>query len=186
MMKYYLSLILLLCSIPISAEVRLRPADWATPIIGTSLENIYQVDSGVYRSEQPNLSEFTLLTKFGLKEVLNLREFHSDDDETENLNLQLHRIKIDTGEISEQDILQALKIIKQRKGPILVHCWHGSDRTGAVIAAYRIVFNQWTKAKAIDELLAGGYGHHDIIYPNIVKLIKSLNIEKIRLWLGLI
>ncbi len=183
-MKNYLLLILLLCSTFVSAEIRLRPSDWAIPVIGSSLENIYQVDSGVYRSEQPSSKEFAMLAEFGLKEVLNLREFHSDDDETEKLNLRLHRIKIDTGDISEQDILQALKIIKQRKGSILIHCWHGSDRTGAVIAAYRVIFNQWPKAKAIDELRAGGYGYHAVIYPNVVKLIKELDVKKIKLALG--
>lgn len=167
------------------AEPRLRPDDWAIPIIATSLENMYQVDTGVYRSEQPDDEEFMALSKFGIKEVLNLREYHSDDDEAEKTNLRLHRIKIDTGSASEQQMIQALTIIKNRKGPILVHCWHGSDRTGAVIASYRVIFNNWSKEKAIDEMRNGGFGYHAIIYPNIVNLIKNLNVKKIKAKLAL-
>ncbi len=176
---YLLTLLLLIHSLAV-AEIRVRPESWAAPIIGTSLENIYQVDKGVYRSEQPNSQEFVALSSYGLKEVLNLREYHSDDDEAEKTKLKLHRLKFATGSITEAQIIKALKIIKARQGPILVHCWHGSDRTGAVIAAYRIVFNNWSKERAVDELRNGGYGYHASIYPNIVKLINNLDVKKIK------
>lgn len=45
---------------------------------------------------------------------------------------------------------------------MVVHCWHGSDRTGAVIAAYRIVQQGWSQHDAIDEMINGGYGFHPI------------------------
>jgi len=186
-MKNALVIVLLLCSACTStsyAEIRLRPAVWAAPVIGSSLDNLYKVDKGVYRSEQPDKRGFIELSSFGLKEVLNLREYHSDDDEAEKTTLTLHRIKIDTGKISEQQVISALKIIKDRKGPIVVHCWHGSDRTGTVIASYRVIFNNWTKAQAIDELRNGGYGYHARIYPNVVKLINNLNVKKIKTELG--
>jgi len=184
-MKKYLIIALLFCSFNVFSEARLRPSDWATPVIGTSLDNLHQVDNGVYRSEQPNMRGFIELSSFGLKEVLNLREYHSDDDAAEKIKLRLHRIKMDTGSASQEDMIQALKIIKNRKGPILVHCWHGSDRTGAVIASYRVIFNNWSKEKAIDELRNGDFGYHARVYPNIAKLIKNLDVKKIKLALGI-
>jgi protein tyrosine/serine phosphatase len=90
-----------------------------------------------------------------------------------------------TGSITEQQIIDALKIIQNREKAIVVHCWHGSDRTGATIAAYRMVFNDWSKAQAIDELANGGYGYHVRIYPNIVKLIEDLDVEKVKRSLGI-
>jgi tyrosine-protein phosphatase SIW14 len=162
------------------AEPRVRPSDWAIPVIGSDLKNIYQVDKDIYRSEQPDSEDFEELAKFGIKEVLNLREYHSDNDETEKTSLKLHRLKIDTGSTSKEDIVKALKIIKNRKGPILIHCWHGSDRTGTIIATYRIIFNQWSKEKALDEMVNGGYGYHSSIYPQLVDLVKKLDIEKLR------
>lgn len=167
------------------AEPRIRPSAWAIPIIGSDLENIYQVDKDIYRSEQPSNRAFMELSKFGIGEVLNLREYHSDDDEAEGLNVKLHRLKMDTGAISEKDIIQALTIIKNRKAPILIHCWHGSDRTGVTVAAYRIIFNQWSKAQALDEMINGGYGYHAKIYQNLVALINQLDVKKIKNELGL-
>ncbi len=163
-----------------NAEPRLRPADWATPVIGISLNNMYKVDDGLFRSEQPGENVFDELALMGISEVLNLREYHSDEDEAADRPMQLHRIKIDTGSINEEQLITALAFIQQRQGPLLVHCWHGSDRTGAVIAAYRVVINGWSKERAIDELVNGGYGYHASIYPNIVETIQRLDVERVK------
>ncbi|OQY58055.1 MAG: protein tyrosine phosphatase [Desulfobacteraceae bacterium 4572_88] len=167
------------------AEVRIRPSEWAVPIIGSHLKNIYQVDKDIYRSEQPGHKAFEELSKFGITEVLNLRQYHSDNDETKGVDLKLHRLKLNAGLVSENEIIRALSIIQKRKGPILIHCRHGSDRTGVVIAAYRIIFQQWSKMKASDEMANGGYGYHSTIYPNLIKLIKNLDVSKIRNELGM-
>jgi tyrosine-protein phosphatase SIW14 len=169
------------------AEARVRPAEWATPVIGTELENLYQVDDGLYRSEQPDDDAFAELSKFGIAGVLNLRENNSDNDEAEGLDLKLYRIKMETDEVSEAQIIRALEIIQKQKetGPILVHCWHGSDRTGTTIAAYRIIFNGWSKEQALDEMSNGGYGYHASMFPNLVELIENFDVEKAKTKLGL-
>jgi len=94
-------------------------------------------------------------------------------------------LKFATGSITQDQLIEALAIIRDAKGPLLVHCWHGSDRTGAVIAAYRIVFQNWTKEQALDELKNGGFGYHAKIYPNIVDLINGLDVKTICLKLNL-
>lgn len=158
---------------------RVRPTNWAQPIITAELENWYQVDDKVFRSSQPDQEDMPLLQHFNITDVLNLRSMHTDDDEAEGSSLKLHHIKTSAGQISQGEIIQALKIITTAKGKILVHCWHGSDRTGAVIASYRIVVQGWSKAKAIDEMINGGYGFHSI-FDNIVPLIKDLEADKIK------
>lgn len=146
---------------------------------GSSLGNMYRIDEGVYRSDQPSGDDFRMLEAFGIKEVLNLRNYNSDDDEAAGTSLKLHRLKTKAGSINTEDIIRALKIIKNRKGPIVIHCWHGSDRTGAVVAMYRIVFQGATKKEAIDELRDGGFGYHKI-YGNIIKLIENADIDYIK------
>ena len=87
---------------------------------------------------------------------------------------------MNAGKVSQEQLIDALRIIKNRKGPVLLHCWHGSDRTGATVAAYRIVFNNWTKAQAIDEMINGGYGYHINFYPQLIPFIEQLNISDIK------
>ena len=162
------------------AEPRVRPDVWGAPIIGVNLGNLYMVDKGVFRSKQPGREDVNSLLSLDIKEVLNLRELHSDNKIMAGSNLVLHKIKMNTKSVTENQIIDSLRIINNRKGPILIHCWHGSDRTGVTIAAYRIIYNNWSKSQALDEMVNGGYGYHSNIYPNLVTLIENLDITKIK------
>jgi tyrosine-protein phosphatase SIW14 len=64
--------------------------------------------------------------------------------------------------------------------PILVHCKHGSDRTGCILAAYRIVQDGWSKEEAMKEFREGGYGFHEKWFKNILRLIENINEEQLR------
>lgn len=148
-------------------------------IPGSELTNLYRIDSGVYRSEQPSDKDFKALEKYGIKESLNLRNRHSDDDEAAGTSVKLHRVKMKAHGVSEEELIRALRIIKNRKAPIVIHCHHGSDRTGAVCAFYRILFQNVSKEAAIREMTEGGFGFHRI-YKNIIRRIREADIERIK------
>jgi len=143
------------------------------------LNNLYQIDEGVFRSEQPGELDFFKLEKLGITEVLNLRRWHSDDKKAKKTNFTLYHVPMRAGNIKEKDVIQALKIIQNRKGDFLIHCKHGADRTGLIIAMYRIVFQNYTKEQAIKEMTEGGFGFHSI-YKNIIDYIQQADVEKIR------
>ena len=90
----------------------------------SELTNLYKIDSGVYRSEQPSHEDFKALEKYGIGEALNLRNRHSDDDEAAGTNVKLHRVKTKAHSINEEQLIEALRIIKNRKAPIVIHCHH--------------------------------------------------------------
>lgn len=184
-MYRYVSIVFLIVACSASHTIHPRPAAWGKAIVGTSLSNFYAIDDGIYRSAQPDREDTGVLTSLGVKEVLNLRQFHSDNDELKNPEIILHRVKMNAAEVTEQQIVAALRVIKDRRGPILIHCWHGSDRTGVTIAAYRVVFNHWSKAQALEEMRFGGYGFHEKFYPNLVALLENLNVSSIRKKLAL-
>lgn len=149
-------------------------------MLETGLSNLYQVDSGIYRSEQPEREALQQLAKTGIREILNLRAYHSDEEAAENLPFVLHSVEMDAATVTQEQLIAALRVIKQRKGALLVHCWHGSDRTGTVIAAYRIVFQNWPKKQAIDEMVNGGFGYHGSFYPNLIDLLEKLDVATIK------
>ena len=134
---------------------------------------------GVYRSEQPSHSDFKALEKYGIGESLNLRNRHSDNDEATGTTVKLHRVKMKAHSVDEEQLITALRIIKNRKSPIVIHCHHGSDRTGAVCALYRIIFQNISKEDAIREMTDGGFGFHRI-YKNIIRRIREADIERIK------
>lgn len=145
-------------------------------ILKQEVKNFHKVDDGVFRSAQPKKHDFQLMDSLGIKEVLNFRQLHKDDRKAADTDLQLYYLKLKAGKLTEEDLLNALSIIKNRKGPIVFHCWHGADRTGAVAAMYEIVFMQKDVNKAIDDMIDGGYGFHKM-YDNIPELIRSIDIE---------
>ena len=62
------------------------------------------------------------------------------------------------------------------KRPVFVHCMHGADRTGTMVAVYRIVVEGWDKEKAIDEMRNGPFGFHEI-WTGLPEFLKELDIE---------
>ncbi len=161
-----------------SAAAAQRPETWATPVSSVHLRNFYKIDDKVYRSAQPDRKGFQELKALGVRNVLSFRDYHSDDDGKDS-GLNLYRVKMEAGDITTAKVVEALRIIRNSEGPVLIHCWHGSDRTGLVSAMYRMVFQGWSKDEAIDELMHGGYGYH-ALYKNIPEFIRRADIEDIR------
>ncbi len=172
--------VIIAATLELAAGPRVRPADWAAPVIESMLGNFYKVSDKVYRSAQPDSKVFKDISGMGISAILNLRNHHTDNDEAKGSMIKLYHVKMNAGSITPDQLLEALIIIKDSPGPILVHCWHGSDRTGAVIAAYRMVFQNWTRTQAIDELKNGGYGYHIRTYPNILQLLNDLDVKAIK------
>ncbi len=62
----------------------------------------------------------------------------------------------------DQTIDQILAILTRAQAPVLVHCYHGEDRTGLVIGLERVFIEGWTAQKAYDEMLSMGF--HQILF----------------------
>lgn len=157
-----------------------RPESWAQKVTAPPLYNLFRVSNDLYRSEQPSKEGMKTLEKIGIKTVLNVRNFSTDKSEGKETNLILKKRRINTWTINYQEVVDALKIIRTSQKPILLHCKHGSDRTGCVTAAYRIAFMNWSKEEAISEFKLGGFGYHDDAFPNILKLLENINPHQLK------
>lgn len=128
------------------------------------IPNFHVVEPNIFRSSQPSDESFKVLKEqCGLKTVLFLRrskeKIKSEKKFLEGLGIRFISIPMDGGkEQSIETIEQCLKIISDKMNqPILIHCEAGKDRTGLVIAAYRIKYNGWSFDDALKEWILYGY-----------------------------
>ena len=170
----------MICSCAWADGVTNRPTAWATPITLEGVPNLHKVSDTLYRSAQPTDVGMQGLQKLGIKTVVNLRSFHSDRDEMHDTNLEQEHIYMKTWHPELEDVERFLQIVTDpQRQPVLVHCQHGADRTGAMCAIYRIVVEGWTKEEAIREMREGGYGFHEI-WANLPAWIDDLNVEDLQ------
>ena len=85
------------------------------------------------------------------------------------------------GEDESAKVVAAMRFLNQgvALGPTLLHCHHGADRTGALIAVYRMLYQSWTRADALAELIDGGYGFHPI-WANIPRYIEEVDLADLK------
>jgi len=162
-----------------STALAQRPAQWATPL--NKNMNLFEIAPGLYRSQQPTEEDTAQIEALGIKTIINLRGFHSDEDIIKNTDITLVRIPIHTWRIRDEHVIHALKAIEEarKRGPVLIHCQHGADRTGLVSAMYRIIYQGWSKEEAWAELENGGYGYHSI-WLNIPRYIRNVDSDAIK------
>lgn len=158
-----------------------RPSTWGQII--SEPNNFYQIAPDVFRSEQPSAQLLPLLKQHHIDVVINLRSRNKDPDIfQQQTNTRLVHIPIQTWAISRENLLQVMQEIQHAKTEnkkVLIHCYHGSDRTGASLAMYRIIFEQWRIEQALQEMKHGGYGFH-VIWKNIEALFSPENVKWIQ------
>lgn len=144
--------------------------------------NFYQISNDVFRSEQPSAELIPQLKAHDIDVIINLRSRNKDVAILPSTDFKLVHIPIHTWAMSREDLLQVMQQIQQAKAAnqrVLIHCYHGSDRTGASIAMYRIIFENWSIEDAMNEMKHGGYGFHPV-WLNIEKIFSPENVKWIQ------
>jgi len=166
-------------------DLAARDPRWATPLERPGLPNLHRVSDDLYRGAQLTKEGAAELVKLGVKTVVNLRSFHSDSDEIGDLPLKYEHIYMKAWHPEDEDVVKFLKIVTDRaKAPVFVHCMRGADRTGTVVAVYRIVLQGWSREDAIEEMRRGGYNFHEI-WKGLPEYLRNLDVERIRREAGL-
>jgi protein tyrosine/serine phosphatase len=167
-----------------------RPDTWALKVADKpGLDNLYRVNSNLYRAAQPTANGFLFLNSkptlladdLPIKTVISLRAWHDDAPLVpKDPAFKLEQIHFNTWHPENDDVIKFLRIATTKENqPVLVHCQHGSDRTGTMVAIYRIAYEGWTKEQAIEEMIRGGYGFH-IMWQNLRYYIEQLDINEIK------
>ena len=140
------------------------PALAETPAIPTpAIPNFHQVNEHVYRGGQPSPEHWASLAKLGVKTVVDLRreDEHSTAEEAKAVAaFGMHYINVPMKGVvapTNEQIAKVLAVLDSQE-PVFVHCKRGADRTGAVIACYRIKHDHWQRPQALQEAKSLGMG----------------------------
>jgi protein tyrosine phosphatase (PTP) superfamily phosphohydrolase (DUF442 family) len=156
-----------------------RPASWAVVVPAKSIPNFYRVEPDLYRSARPQSDGFRELQGLGVKTILDV-ESPGDDVAAHGTSLKLFHVPMNAFGLRDDLVLQALRIMADPANrPVVVHCQHGADRTGAMVALYRVVVQGWTKEDALREMNQGGY-HHSSWFRNLDDYVSAANVDALR------
>lgn len=154
---------------------------WAT-VVDQSV-NLYQVDKKLFRSEQLSAKDYPLLKQHDVRTIVNLRFFDRNDDQEAfgETGIKLVNTPLISWSISPQEVADVLWQIRQAQqtGGVLVHCYHGADRTGLISAMYRVIYQKWPLAEAKREMMQGPYGFHSI-WQNMPNFFTDENVQAIQ------
>lgn len=81
-----------------------------------------------------------------------------------NESLGLHFVNIPVSgwlPPSDNQVVQFLKLFHDSPNQrVFVHCYYGDDRTGVMVAAYRIARQNWTADQAVKEMYFFGFHYY--------------------------
>jgi protein tyrosine phosphatase (PTP) superfamily phosphohydrolase (DUF442 family) len=123
--------------------------------------NFAKVSDRLYRGAQPNSEGIKSLKNLGVKTIINLRMTEESWKDEAALAVA-HGISYTNvpfrgfGRPSDEQVQKVLEIIETSPGPVFVHCLHGCDRTGTVVACYRIKHDRWPTETALKEAAVHG------------------------------
>lgn len=156
------------------------PERWAQSVTIGGVPNLFQVNDSLYRSAQPTAEGMRRLKERGVTTIVNLRSFSSDRDEIGGTGLAYEHIYMKAWHPEHHEAVRFLQIATDpKRTPVLVHCQHGADRTGAMVALYRVAVEGWCKEDAIREMTDPRHGFNPI-WVNLPEWIRELDVDAIR------
>jgi len=123
------------------------------------LTNVGRIAPGIYRGAQPAPGGYATLKKMGIRTVINLRTTESEKKKVEAVGMR--SVEIPVGMFNNGDRKKLDKVIAimadPANRPVFVHCRQGQDRTGIVVAAYRMKIDGWPLSLAEAEMESFGF-----------------------------
>lgn len=119
--------------------------------------NFGRVDVRVFRGAEPDAAAVAQLKNdLHVKTILDLRA-KTQVSLAEKAAAQAHGIRYVSLPLSGLadpsfcDVRRALHLLMAARDAVYVHCQHGCERTGTIVACYRIAHDHWSAEEAIAE-----------------------------------
>lgn len=137
--------------------------------------NFAEVAPGLlYRGSLPSAPELAAVkARFGIRSVVNLRWFRSDRALAAPLGLREFRIPNLATHAEDEDVGAFLRVAgAPANQPLFVHCRYGADRTGLMVAAWRLLVQRPAPADAEIERELRAFEFHD--YKSVLRWIRKV------------
>jgi len=121
------------------------------------VRNFGKVNDQIYRGGEPSSVGVQELGAMGIKTIIDLREASEgtsfERQEVEKLHIKYVNLPLRpfSAPTSEQMQRALSFLLHNDSQPVFIHCWRGKDRTGTVIACYRIQHDGWDNQRAFAE-----------------------------------
>jgi len=96
------------------------------------------------------------LRQQGVRTIINLRMtndvWSAEEEKARDVGIAYTNVPMSgIGRPTDEQVAKVLSIIETGTNPVFVHCQHGADRTGTIIACYRIRHDKWPSKQALQE-----------------------------------
>ena len=160
-----------------AAATPVRTAASAEKLSLPGLPNAGKINELLYRGAQPKPEGYAELKRLGVTTVLDLRDGrkHIETERRKVEALGMRFVSIPTSGThgpNHEQVAEFLQLLRQNPGQkIFVHCHYGADRTGVMIAAFRIAQQSWTAQQAFGEMLS--FHFHKFWHPGMADYVKQ-------------
>jgi protein tyrosine phosphatase (PTP) superfamily phosphohydrolase (DUF442 family) len=142
---------------------------FAQKIVLNGVPNPGEVTPLLFRGAQPSAEGFSALSKMGIGIVIDLRgERDGERERVTALGMQYIAIPSHCSHMNDEGVAKFLTILRDNPDKkIFVHCVYGVDRTGMMIAAYRMA-QGWTADESRREMESFGFSRkHRAMCPGL-------------------
>jgi protein tyrosine/serine phosphatase len=120
------------------------------------IKNFGQVNDHLYRGAEPDSIAIKNLQNLGVKTIIDLRTPHElwkrEPEKAADAGMTYTNVPLNgIGRPTDEQVDHILDLIEASPGPVFVHCEYGCDRTGTIIACYRIRHDRWPLSVAVAE-----------------------------------
>lgn len=151
------------------------PPQFAARLHRPGLHMLGRVHAGLYRGGSPAGEDgYASLRGLGIKTIITLRPGGGEPELAARFGMRQISIPMFPERPPTPGQQEKFLALLSDTGlwPLYVHCARGRDRTGVMLALYRVRVDDWSRAAAIAEMERFGHSHRE--YPALEDFISAL------------